>query len=55
MIPSGDYEGANRYYTNEWLKGVSTSGIFYKSSSMNSWPTGAHGIPSGWTIMDYTE
>ena len=34
----------------EWLSGVSSTGIFIKASSMKSWPEGASGIPTGWTI-----
>ena len=35
----------------DWLSGVSTTGTFVKTSFAN-WPTGASGIPSGWTIED---
>lgn len=37
-----------------WVNGVSSSGTFVKNSSMNSWPSGISGIPSGWTIEDAT-
>lgn len=36
-----------------WLSGVSSTGTFYKDSSMSSWPSGSDGIPSGWTIQNY--
>lgn len=39
--------------TSNWLYGVSASGTFYKNSAMSSWPSGASGIPSGWTVQDY--
>lgn len=37
---------------NNWLKTVSATGTFVKDPSMSSWPTGASGIPSGWTVED---
>lgn len=37
-----------------WLSGVSSTGTFYKNSSMSSWPTGVSGIPSGWTVQNYS-
>ena len=33
-----------------WLSNVSASGTFKKNASMNDWPSGASGIPVGWTI-----
>jgi hypothetical protein len=39
--------------TQNWLSGVSSSGTFYKDPTMTSWTTGANGIPSGWTVVDY--
>lgn len=44
----------NLLYTYEWLKGVSSTGTFIKNPSMTSWPTGDNGIPSGWTVVDYS-
>ena len=41
--------------TNNWLVNVSSAGTFYKSSLKTNWPTNASGVPSGWTIVDYTE
>lgn len=38
-----------------WLSGVFASGTFTKAASMTSWTTGASGIPSGWTTVDYSE
>ena len=32
----------------DWVKGVSSTGIFIKSES-SSWPSGNNGIPTGWT------
>ncbi len=38
--------------TDGWLDGVSSSGTFVKAASMNNWPSGASGIPSGWTVTN---
>lgn len=35
-----------------WLNGVASSGTFVKKTSMNDWPSGDSGIPSGWTVED---
>lgn len=40
--------------TYNWLSGVSQTGTFTKAASMAGWGTGNDGIPSGWTIMDYS-
>lgn len=40
--------------TDDWLNGVSNSGIFVKNPNMTNWPTGVDGIPSGWTVQDNT-
>lgn len=40
------------YSTSGWANGVSSTGTFVKNSSMNSWPSGTSGIPSGWTIQN---
>lgn len=40
--------------TYEWLDGVASSGTFTKASSMSSWPRTVSGIPSGWTVQDYS-
>lgn len=45
--------GANS--TTGWLYGVSSSGTFVKSSSMNDWARGESGIPEGWTIQNDNE
>ena len=37
---------------NNWVYGVASSGTFTKASSMTSLPTGASGIPSGWTVVN---
>lgn len=42
---------ANRC-TYNWVTGVSSTGTFVKSASMNSWTTGAGGIPSNWTVQN---
>ena len=38
-----------------WVGGVASTGTFTKAASMTSLPTGVDGIPSGWTVKDYTE
>ena len=35
-----------------WLYGVASTGTFIKNPSMNDWPSGASGIPEGWTVQD---
>lgn len=40
--------------TQNWVKGVAASGTFTKAASMSSWTTGTGGIPSNWTVQDYT-
>lgn len=43
--------------TNQWMYGVDgtvASGTFTKAASMSSWTTGNSGIPSGWTVVDYS-
>ena len=37
---------------NNWLSDVAASGTFVKGAGMTDWPTGADGIPSGWTVED---
>lgn len=37
---------------NDWLLNVSSTGTFKKSANMTSFPSGASGIPSGWTVID---
>ena len=39
------YTGSGTY---AWLKGVSSTGTFYTNTDAN-WPSGASGIPEGWT------
>lgn len=38
--------------TFNWLLDVSSSGTFVKDPAMNDWPSGASGIPTGWTVVD---
>lgn len=45
--------GGSAATTADWLSGTSSTGAFYKSPNMSSWPTGDSGIPSGWTVIDY--
>lgn len=44
---------SSMYYSN-WVQGVSSTGTFYKASSV-TWPTGVSGIPDGWTVVDYVD
>lgn len=41
----------------DWVKGIASSGTFVKnaSASMTEWTTGTSGIPSNWTIENYSE
>lgn len=38
------------YCLQYWVGGVASSGTFIKNANMNDFPTGYHGIPSGWTV-----
>ena len=40
--------------TNNWVSNVAASGTFYKASGMSSWTTGNSGIPTSWTLVDYS-
>ena len=42
--------GGNNTYTDDWLSGVASSGTFVYMRGA-SWPSGADGIPSGWTAV----
>ena len=35
-----------------WVSGVASSGTFVRHADMTSLPTGASGIPSGWTVVN---
>lgn len=35
---------------SNWLQGVASAGTFVKDARMNAWPSGASGIPAGWTV-----
>ena len=37
---------------NNWVNGVASTGTFTKAASMTKLPTGANGIPSGWTVVN---
>lgn len=41
--------------TTSWVSAVSKNGIFVKNANMASWTRSTSGIPTGWTIEDYTE
>ena len=38
---------------SNWLSNVASSGTFYKPAGLTDLPTGAAGIPSGWTVVDF--
>lgn len=38
-------------YTNSWVSGVSSTGIFVKNSSASWDVSGNHGIPTNWTVQ----
>jgi hypothetical protein len=38
-------------YTNNWLYNVASTGTFVKNASATWTTSGAHGVPSGWTIQ----
>ena len=44
-------ESGSNDQTNNWLRGVSSSGTFVKDAN-TTWPSGESGIPSGWTIQN---
>ena len=44
----------NNRCTQEWVRGVASTGTFVKNASMASWTTGTSGIPTGWTVQDAT-
>lgn len=40
--------------TGLWVRNVAASGTFIKAASMTSWTNGEDGIPSGWTVVNYS-
>ncbi len=40
--------------TYNWVVNVAPTGTFVKELSMNDWTVGVSGIPSGWTVKNYT-
>lgn len=39
---------------NSWMSNVGSKGTFYKAPDV-TYPSGASGIPNGWTVEEYTE
>ena len=39
--------------TINWVDNVAANGTFTKNASMNSWTSGANGIPENWTVENY--
>ena len=35
-----------------WVTGVASNGTFVKNANMSGWPSGANGIPTGWTVIN---
>lgn len=42
------------FRTASWVEGVAASGTFTKNANATGWTTGTNGIPSGWTVVDYS-
>ena len=40
--------------TFRWINGVARNGTFYKDPNMTGWTTGYNGIPTNWTVEDYS-
>ena len=38
--------------TTSWVTNVASNGTFVKDANMTSWPSGASGIPTNWTVQD---
>ena len=36
--------------TEDWVRGITSSGTFVKHQNISSWGTGRSGIPSGWSV-----
>ena len=53
-IPYESFEGDYVYYTSRWATGVSGTGTLYKNPEATCW-NASTGLPSGWTLVDYTE
>lgn len=41
----------NRIFTSNWVYGVSSTGVFVKNKDATWNVTGAHGVPSGWSVI----
>lgn len=50
----GNNQGSAQQNWRDWVVGVAASGTFYKHPDA-VWSTGTSGIPTGWTVQDYTE
>ena len=53
MMLATDISASNCLY--RWLNGVATSGTFTKAEEMESLPEGSSGIPTNWTVQNYSE
>lgn len=46
---------ADYYVFYHWLEGVAANGTFKRNPDhIYNWPSGSSGIPTGWTVVDYT-
>ena len=50
-IPHSYTSSQISYFTGGWLSGVASTGTFYTYTSAH-WPSGASGIPTGWTRVN---
>ena len=50
-MPSSYSSSQISSYTSGWLSGVASTGTFYTNADAN-WPSGASGIPTGWTRVN---
>ena len=50
-VPSSYSSSQISSYANNWLRNVSSTGTFYTNADAN-WPSGASGIPTGWTRVN---
>jgi hypothetical protein len=45
----------NTAYTNNWVRNVSSAGQYYKNPNATYTTRGNYGIPTKWTVYDYSE
>ena len=52
VICNADPDLSGSWCFGDWLNNVAAEGIFYKNGNVTNWPTGASGIPTGWSVVD---